>query len=757
MRREDAKRYLREQLPTYLNLLGLSAKKPMRCLNPAHSDRTPSMSYDPNQHRVHCFSCEASYDIFDLVALNEGIDDPQGKGFYEVLNRAAAIMGVSIDSADTSHQSSGSARPSSAYDIVTEQHRRALDARERLQFPSPRYDFSSVVDSAAAALKNMPDAMAHFTARGLSPGTVERFKLGYTPGMNELLQAFPELQTKSYKQNRYNYVIPCLSADGTCSYFALEIADRSECDQYNAKYRKPSTPKPENIPQGEEWQLPAILFNEWYITGNDTSGIVFVTEGYYDALAFEELGYKAIALGGTASKRFISLCERYKPDIFFVDALDRDDAGRKAANDIAGQMESIGGRFRVTSDLLLGESKDAGEAIVVDRAGLSARVSECVHLLQEEIEKDDLPACAADYVDSFLDDIKGIAGTPCISTGFYMLDEQLDGGLYEGLYVVGAISSLGKTTFLLQIADQLAARGQDVILFSLEMSRSEIISKSISRITRQLCSDTRDAKTNRGITDYSRWEKYSEREKGLIAAAVERYRQAAEHIFIIEGNGDIGFEEVRKEVERLVRKGRNPVVIIDYLQILKPFDFRASDKQNVDKAVFELKRLSRDYKLTVIGISSFNRDNYSAAVSMQAFKESGAIEYSSDVLIGLQLHGQDIKDFDIKEAKRMDPREVEVHILKNRNGAADGVAYFHYHKMFNFYEEAAPGSMTPPPIKAKARNSSSDAPTDNRGSSTNPYASGKGKGKSKKQGEVTELIIDGFTQIPGDIEDTPFF
>ena len=111
-----------------------------------------------------------------------------------------------------------------------------------------------------------------------------------------------------------------------------------------------------------------------------------------------------------------------------------------------------------------------------------------------------------------------------------------------------------------------------------------------------------------------------------------------------------------------------PVVVIDYIQILAPYNDRATDKQNTDKAVMELKRISRDYKTPVIGISSFNRANYSVPVTMEAFKESGAIEYSSDVLIGLQLKGAGQKDFDANQAKRKVPREVELVILKNRNG-----------------------------------------------------------------------------------------
>ena len=53
---------------------------------------------------------------------------------------------------------------------------------------------------------------------------------------------------------------------------------------------------------------------------------------------------------------------------------------------------------------------------------------------------------------------------------------------------------------------------------------------------------------------------------------------------------------------------------------------------------------------------------------MAAFKESGAIEYGSDVLIGLQLTGAGDKDFDVDVAKEKDPREIDFCILKNRNG-----------------------------------------------------------------------------------------
>ena len=225
------------------------------------------------------------------------------------------------------------------------------------------------------------------------------------------------------------------------------------------------------------------------------------------------------------------------------------------------------------------------------------------------------------------------------------------------------------------------------------MARAEIMAKSISRHTLQQVlssgGDIRNAKTTRGITTGKRYENYNKTERDLINGAIVAYSQYAGHIYISEGIGDIGAKQIRDTVgQHILFTGNTPVVIIDYLQILAPYNERATDKQNTDKAVMELKRISRDYKTPVIGISSFNRANYSAAVTMEAFKESGAIEYSSDVLIGLQLKGAGgSNDFDANEAKKKNPREIELVILKNRNGSTGDKLGYRYYPLFNYFEE----------------------------------------------------------------------
>lgn len=307
-----------------------------------------------------------------------------------------------------------------------------------------------------------------------------------------------------------------------------------------------------------------------------------------------------------------------------------------------------------------------------------------------------------DYMKELLKSREGKA----ISTGFEALDGLLDDGLYPGLYFIGAISSLGKTTLALQIADNIAKGGHGVLIFSLEMSTYELMAKTISRESLMLSlsgSGRREnALSTRGILRAS-WYGNPDQE-GHILSVIDDYSEWGGNLTIIEGIGDVGVTEIKSYVEAYMKEhdGNAPVVVIDYLQILAPYNDRYTDKQNVDKNVLELKRLSRDYQLPVIGISSFNRENYNAPVSMASFKESGAIEYSSDVLIGLQVDGIERapseKDSEYKERiqrlletvdackRRGEPIAIEAKILKHRNGIP-GSVHFEFYSRYNLFRE----------------------------------------------------------------------
>lgn len=69
-------------------------------------------------------------------------------------------------------------------------------------------------------------------------------------------------------------------------------------------------------------------------------------------------------------------------------------------------------------------------------------------------------------MEDFLAYIQKQAARPPLKTGFPKIDEALDGGLYDGLYVIGAVSSLGRPPSVCRWADQLAQQGRDVLVFS---------------------------------------------------------------------------------------------------------------------------------------------------------------------------------------------------------------------------------------------------------------------------------------------------
>jgi len=84
---------------------------------------------------------------------------------------------------------------------------------------------------------------------------------------------------------------------------------------------------------------------------------------------------------------------------------------------------------------------------------------------------------------TFLNDLQNNCKYTARATLFEEIDKNLNGGIKNGLYVVGAVSRLGKTTLVQQIADNIASQGHKVIIFSVEQSRFELVSKALSRIT----------------------------------------------------------------------------------------------------------------------------------------------------------------------------------------------------------------------------------------------------------------------------------
>ena len=648
MDRQTATEAVKERLTEYVESITDHSRKGNKkayvcplCSSGTGRNATGAFTITPDGNNWKCFACDKGGDILDLIGYVEGIDDYNSK-----LTRAGELFNMNIDATAREYQN----KDKTAQNTDTRNSIHTPTSGNYLAF------YKQANDNIQAT--NYPEE------RGLSKAILDRFKIGYVenwkhPNAPENVTGSPRL------------IIPVTQT----SYLARDT--RTNIPDYQKQYAKTKVGG-SNIFNGRAFI-------------DDLDKPIFIVEGEIDALSIMEVGGVAVALGSTSNvKKLAGMVRDKQLERPLILALDNDSKGRKAQAELEALLQAQKTPYTVAV-LTEGAVKDPNEMLVKNREAFTARVEDAIKNARDDKEKY-LETSTDNYVQDFLNGIADSVNTPSISTGFPVLDKCLDGGFYEGLYIVGAISSLGKTTLVSQIADQVASRGHDVLIFSLEMARSEIMAKSISRHTvmevLQTGGDMKNAKTVRGITAGNRYEKYNSTERELIKNAVQTYSGYAKHIYITEGVGDLGVNQIRATVEKHTRyTGNTPLVIVDYLQILAPANERATDKQNTDKAVMELKRISRDFKTPVIGISSFNRDNYNNAVSMQAFKESGAIEYSSDILIGLQLKGAGQNGFDATEAKSKNPREIELVILKNRNGKTGDKVPFQFYPMFNYFVE----------------------------------------------------------------------
>lgn len=315
------------------------------------------------------------------------------------------------------------------------------------------------------------------------------------------------------------------------------------------------------------------------------------------------------------------------------------------------------------------------------------------HLSKEQIKQLYANNNVYNSFSSFLDYFHNPELTTPIPTGFKKLDELLNGGLSAGLYGLGAISSLGKTTLLHQIADNISASGKDVLFFSLEMARHELIGKSLSRLTCLISQEEFkgvEPLSYNDVMQFEKREKLTNKQRELLETALEVYpTNYAKHITIRDNHKR---RQTVGDIERAVKQhveitGNSPVVFVDYLQLLAPENARQDIRATTDDAVTRLKMLSAEYNIPVVVISSFNRDAYTNAVSMSSFKESGGIEYSCDVLIGLQLNLPDRNPEKIDKEKAKVPRKIELKLLKQRNGIATGKLDYNYDPRYNYFEE----------------------------------------------------------------------
>lgn len=260
-------------------------------------------------------------------------------------------------------------------------------------------------------------------------------------------------------------------------------------------------------------------------------------------------------------------------------------------------------------------------------------------------------------------------------TGIRKLDTVLGGGLYAGLTFLGARPGMGKSTFALQIASQIASANYPVLFYSLEMPSIRMESKILNRAIHLKYPDS-DITSDWLLREEALSSK--NRKKWDIVEQIETDISEQYNCLYIKERNKVAFSarDIIQDTEQFIReKKQRPILFVDYLQILSSCsDSRTmTERQKNDENINALSALSNKYGLAIFIISSLNRESYrdeQRPLRMDSFKETGSIEYSASVILGMQPRNIRHPGFNYEVEMSKDARELELVFLKQRYGAS---------------------------------------------------------------------------------------
>jgi len=238
-----------------------------------------------------------------------------------------------------------------------------------------------------------------------------------------------------------------------------------------------------------------------------------------------------------------------------------------------------------------------------------------------------------------------------IPTGFIDLDYKLSGLQPSDLVLVAARPSMGKTAFVLNIAQYVAFRkNKGVAIFSLEMSKEQLVNRMFS-LESQV--DAQALRT--GNLKDSDWEKLIE-SAGIIGSSN----------LVIDDTPGISVSELRSKCRKYKLEHDIQLIIIDYLQLMTGSVGKRSEsrQQEISEISRSLKALARELNVPVVALSQLSRAVESRPDKrpmLSDLRESGAIEQDADVVMFIYRDEYYNKDSEFK-------KQAEIIIAKQRNG-----------------------------------------------------------------------------------------
>lgn len=274
--------------------------------------------------------------------------------------------------------------------------------------------------------------------------------------------------------------------------------------------------------------------------------------------------------------------------------------------------------------------------------------------------------------------------TTGIPTGFPEMDRILNGWQKTDLVILAARPAVGKTAFSLELADAAASAGFPTAIFSLEMSRKQLVERRHA------------ADTKIPLDSIKNPTRMQDHEYMHYGNTLSRYSKVP--IFIDDSAG-LSMSQLRAKSRRLKAKQGIELIIIDYLQLMQG-DKSGNREQEVSGLTRDIKCLAKELEIPIIALSQLNRGletRQDKKPKLSDLRESGAIEQDADLVVLIYRPSNE-------EEQNMDITvrgAVEFIIAKHRGGDTGEVHLFFERTIQKWHSSnptfSTPQPFTPPP------------------------------------------------------------
>ena len=546
--------------------------------------------------------------------------------------------------------------------------------------PAAALSFAGMLAECHSSLKGSAGE-TYLLRRGITAESMERFNLGFgLDGSNHPAIFMPH--------------------DKAGSYYTTRTINDSDVPHH----RKPTGTQ-------------AILYNE---AAMYVKAPCFVVESQLCAISIMQEGGAAVALSGLPGiNLFLKKATEKQPSAVLILALDNDDPGQKAQEKLAAALDEKGIPYIEFN--VAGDCKDPNELLQRDPAALRSRIDGALGaawpLQKAKADKEEAELAmrtGPGMVDSFFTLAQTMEYRP-IPTGISDIDRATCGGFTnKTLVLISGAPGLGKTAIAQFMTESIAKAGRDVLFINLEMSREQLLARSLSRYV------WLNEKMDMSSLDVLRGYSWTNEQRQALIRSAELYKKEIAPRFVYNPDGvtnslDSILQVMDSETVRIQELGREaPIICIDYLQLID-----AGDKDPVEglkKAIYKLKEFAKNHNTVVIAINATNRaSNKTGTVDLESGRDTSATEYSGDLMLGLSYTALEdhrtydtgkvnkqgtpvLEEYTLEELRRLrrtaydlnqDPppvcNEISLKVLKNRFGEPERRAKLYFDGRHNLY------------------------------------------------------------------------